>query len=61
MASNNEPPREIYPGFSDDVTKTFLLQRQFLQPDGSQAQRKHEIQAPTTAGREHQQQEENRR
>ena len=53
MASNNEAPREIYPGFSDDVIRTFLLQRQFLQPDGSQAQRQHEIQAPTTtAGRE---------
>ena len=53
MGSNNEAPREIYPGFSDDVIRTFLLQRQFLQPDGSQAQRQHEIQAPTTtAGRE---------
>ena len=53
MASNNEAPREIYPGFSDDVIRTFLLQRQFLQPDGSQAQRQHDIQAPTTtAGRE---------
>ena len=53
MASNNEAPREIYPGFSDDVIRTFLLQRQFLQPDGSQAQRQHELQAPTTtAGRE---------
>ena len=53
MASNNEAPREIYPGFSDDVIRTFLLQRQFLQPDESQAQRQHEIQAPTTtAGRE---------
>ena len=53
MAFNNEAPREIYPGFSDDVIRTFLLQRQFLQPDGSQAQRQHEIQAPTTtAGRE---------
>ena len=53
MASNNEAPREIYPGFSDDVIRTFLLQRQFLQPDGSQAQQQHEIQVPTTtAGRE---------
>ena len=53
MASNNEAPREIYPGFSDDVIRTFLLQRQFLQPDESQAQRQHEIQAPTTtSGRE---------
>ena len=55
-ASNNEAPREIYPGFSDDVIRTFLLQRQFHQPDGSQQQlpqRQHEIQAPTTtAGRE---------
>ena len=56
MASNNEAPREIYAGFSDDVISNFLFQRQFYQPDGSQQQlprQQHEIQAPTTtAGRE---------
>ena len=38
MPSNNEAPREIYPGFSDDVKRNFLFQRQFYQPDGSQQQ-----------------------
>ena len=56
MASNNEAPSEIYARFSDDVISSFLFQRQFYQPDGSQQQpprQKHEIQAPTaTAGRE---------
>ena len=56
MASNNEAPREIYAGFSDDVISNFLFQRQFYQPDGSQQQllrQQHEIEAPTTtAGRE---------
>ena len=56
MASNNEALPEIYPGFSDDVIRVFLFQRQFHQPGGSQQQlpqRQHEIQAPTaTAGRE---------
>ena len=56
MASNNKAPREIYRGFSDDVIRNFLFQRQLYQPDGSQEQlpqQQHEIQAPaTTAGRE---------
>ena len=56
MASNNEAPREVYPGFSDDAIRDFLSQRQFYQPDGSQKQlpqQQHEIQATTaTAGRE---------
>ena len=56
MSSNNEAPREFYPGFSDDAIRNFLFQRQFYQPDGSQQQlpqQQHEIQAPTTpAGRE---------
>ena len=55
-ASNNEAPREIYSGFSDDVIRNFLFQRQFYQPDSSQqrlSQQQHEIQATTTtAGRE---------
>ena len=56
MASNNEAPCEIYPGFSDSAMRDFLFQRRFYQPDGSQQQlpqQQHEIQAPTTtAGRE---------
>ena len=56
MASNNQAPREIYGGFSDDVIRNFLFQRQLYQPGGSQEQlpqQQHEIQAPaTTAGRE---------
>ena len=56
MASNNQAPREIYPGFSDNVTRNLLFQRQFYQPNGSQEQlpqQQHEIQTPTTtAGRE---------
>ena len=51
MASSNEAPPEIYPGFSDDIIRTFLFQRQFHQPDESQQQLpqwQHEIQAPTT-------------
>ena len=27
MASNNETPRETYPGFSDDAIRNFLFQR----------------------------------
>ena len=54
--SNNEGPREIYPGFSDDVIRSFLFQRQFYQLDGSQQQlpqQQHEIQATAaTAVRE---------
>ena len=56
MASNNQAPRDIYPGFSDNFKRNFIFQRQFYQPDGSQEQllqQQHEIQAPTTrAGRE---------
>ena len=56
MVSNNEAPREIYAGFSDDVIRNFLFQRQFYQPDGSQQQpprQQRKIQArTTTAGRE---------
>ena len=55
-ASNNEAPREIYPGFSGNVIRNFLFQRQFYhQPDESQQQlpqQQHEIQATTTARRE---------
>ena len=47
---------KFYPGFSDDVIRNFLFQRQFYHPDGSQErlpQQQHEIWAPTaTAGRE---------
>ena len=54
MASNNQAPHEIYPGFFDNVIGNFLFQRQSYQPDGSQeqlSQQQHEIQAPaTTAG-----------
>ena len=56
MASNSQAPREIYPGFSDDVIRNFHFQRQFYQPDGSLEQlpqQQHEIKAPaTTVGRE---------
>ena len=60
MASNNEAPREIYPGFSDDVISNFIFQRQFYQPDGSQQQlpqQQHEIQASTTTARREQEEE----
>ena len=36
MASRNETPPEIYPGFSQYVIWNFLFQRQFYQPGGSQ-------------------------
>ena len=56
MASNTEAPCEIYPGYSGDVIRNFLFQKQFYQPDGSHqqlSQQQHEIQAPTTVtGRE---------
>ena len=56
MASNNEAPSEIYPGYSGDVIRNFLFQRQFYQPDGSHqqlSQQQNEIQAPTKrTGRE---------
>ena len=55
MASNNEA-QQIYSGFSDDVIRNSLFQRQFYQPDGNQKQlpqQRHETQAPTKiAGRE---------
>ena len=53
-ASNNKVPREIYPGFSDNVIRNFLFQRQSYQPHGSQQQlpqQQHEIQTTTTAAR----------
>ena len=51
MASNNQAPREIFPGFSDDVIRNFRFERHFYQPDGSQEQfpqQQHEIQPPIT-------------
>ena len=53
-AFNNNVPREIYPGFSDNVTRNFLFQRQSYQPDGSQQQlpqQQHEVQTTATAGK----------
>ena len=56
MASSKQAPRKNYPGFSDNVMRNFLFQRQFYQPDGIEEQlpqQQHEIQAPaTTSGRE---------
>ena len=42
MASRNETPREIYPGFSDYVIWNFVFQRQFYQPGGSEQQLPHQ-------------------
>ena len=56
MPSIIEAPCEIYSGYSGDVIRNFLFQRQFYQPDGSHqqlSQQQHEIQAPATiTGRE---------
>ena len=56
-ASNNETPHEIYLGFSDDVIRNFLFQRQLYQPGGSQQR----FFSSNMKFRQQQQQEENRR